>query len=444
MIDQMALRYHPIRMRWLYEQSVYGDHVLYATDQANAIEGGYLLGSAAFLDDIDNMVIDRLEGLEDHYHKWMRSSHAIIDLTNQMDYIQPLAEDDQRFAVEALVCEEETYFHFGQEVHGYEGFYAKYEPHKWGLSFALVSGGDCSDADLPEEELALSFSDVYYGFLGHGEDPIGQDIDSSTNEDENLSEEDEVRYVGAMRHMLAVLRHVHIMSGNMQKCWPGDAPENLARRAEIIQAAKAGKREISSENSAIDILWARGWTEVQLMPVPGVCDVMPHPDVEKIEDEAERIREFQRFARHAVQLERRRGSEGGWEITSEVLSIALEQAFQLGARAGANQSPYLDLMTSQYASEAAWMLGIAAFGKTPGVPIQNARYVQRNDDRWQLWLDDDEMMIPSFSDEAIQEMHKIGLVRIAHCEAKPTARILRFHHFFHPVTRGDDYGQLPW
>lgn len=442
--DIAALRYHPTRMRWLYECTHYGDFASATGERGRQIEGGNLLGTAAYLD-IDGDVSDDLEALEGHYAKWL-SSHGrtIIDLSNQFGHIRPLEEGDERFQVEASICEDATYFHFGRPVSGFDGFYAEYDADGRSLSFALVGGGNCSDPDAPPAELAVSFGPVFYGYLDTGPDIIGQVVRGSMSGDEEMPAAKLEAVRAGIMHMLAVLRHVHVMQDGLRGCWPGDAPALLSRRADISLTSGAERGVVPDGGVAEDMLWNRGWTKVEIMPVPGAADLVPDIDIDRLSNPKERTQEIARFARHVVETERRLGAEGHTESTTQNLTVAIEQAFLIGGRTRHTESPFVDLITSEHTGNAAWMLGVAAYGKTPGAPVMDAHYRRAVNGRWRLWLHDDEMMVGAIAQAAVDEMERTGLVRISEGRARPTPRLERHHRFFIPYTRSEDYGALTW
>lgn len=369
MFDTSSLRYHPTRMRWLYEQSAYAQ-VVRRWEQAPEMTRT-MLGSAHFAGlGLDDEALDQLEGLEDQFCVWRDSPNPLlIDLANVIDLVPELDEGDERFIPDAERFEEGAYVHFGRLINGYEGFYATFDKGDGELRYVLVTGGSC-DPGQTAQAAALGFADTFDGAITQGHDTV-----DGQGQDRSISDEIRRRGVAGVRHMLATISFINTHLEAFVPVVPADAPPLLARQARLV----------TGENrTAFDMLWSRGWFEVEVMQIPGDAHSLPVLDMpDPSEDHEARDAEFARFARHVISTHRGFAQQGISDHRADLgLAILLERAFQAGADSRDRGSPVLTLDRRNDYGEAAWRLGIAAYGKSPGAPVLDAAYRRGTDERW--------------------------------------------------------------
>jgi hypothetical protein len=428
MFDIQTLRYHPVRMRWLYEQTKYKDLVnrVICIEQSNP---GQTQSTASFLN-IDHKIEDSFEELENHYKRWRFGKKHIVDLTNQHNHISLLKPEDERFEVESDICRDEIYFHFGREVNGFDGFYAFWEEDTKSLAYALVGGGDCSDPDLSPEELAASFGPIFYGYLRAGENVVKDTIMESLGASDRISRQKYDSLTGAIKYMMSVLRHVHIMKGGMYSCWPGDAPgkyvsANLIAKRQKIKPNKGLEYRNAKEMKEITYnhLWSRGWPEILIIPKPQ--EEAPFLDVNKLHKLHERDDEMWRCAHQIIESERRMALEGQKSYQISKLYEAMREIFRSGYRTASRETPE-SIFHNKYGKDVEKALneiGIAIYGDFSRNDKNDAYYVKNEDTTWGLYIEGYASPLKISSDRTINEMAELGFLFIDNGKAWATEKV---------------------
>lgn len=440
MIEVAALRYHPIRMRWLYEESDYSriakrydahsKHIYETQGHVNP------LGSIHYGDrKVGEDTADRFEGVEAAYLAWRNSEMArIFDLSNVAHLIPDLNENDDRWIAEAKVFEDDAYIHFGRPIHGYDGFYVGYDEDKGQLRYTLVHGGTC-DPNLDPISAAETFTDVVYDFIISSERL--QDKAKTRSEEIDPSRAEEI--AKAILHVAATLRFLATHYDSFLSVWPSDTPALLARKQELLQRK-------SYQQTAEDVLWYRGWSQVEVMPLPHEPGYRPCLQWERLNTPAERLSEFHRYARHVIAQERGCALTGENEIhTAYDLAYLLEHVFSLGATKSDDPSAFDDNPEKSEAAAAAEdALSIATYGKSPHAPVLQARYYRKTGGRWELQISGETIEVASVSDQVIDELASAGLVRLVGNEAYPSELLKDRHMHWTTSSRSAEYGQFNW
>lgn len=429
MFDIQTLRYHPIRMRWLYEKTKYKDlvsRVIYIEQN----KPGQTQSTASFLN-IDHKIEDSFEELENHYKRWRFGKRHIVDLTNQHNHISLLKPEDERFEVESDICRNEVYFHFGREVNGFDGFYAFWEEDTKSLAYALVGGGDCSDPDLSPEELAASFGPIFYGYLRAGENVVKDTIMESLGAGDRISREKYDSLTGAIKFMMAVLRHVHIMKGGMYSCWPGDAPgkyvsANLIAENQNFKAdgsIKYRNAEAMKEKT-YSHLWDKGWPKIMILPKPHKKKT-PFLNLKKLHSVHDRDDEMWRCAHHIIETERRMALEGQKNYPALNLYEAMIEIFKAGYRTATGEAPDFNIpdLYNEKLEEALNEIGIAIYGDVFRNDKNDVYYIKTKDTTWGLYIKGYKSPLKFVSDETINEMAQLGYLVIDSEMARATEKV---------------------
>jgi hypothetical protein len=437
MFDQATLRYHPIRMRWLFEKSSYNAIVKLHEQACEQIEAEYghgnTLGSIHYGDSVpDERTVDDFEALEIAYAKWLQGEMSrIFDLSNVANHISALPADDTRWGAEAAIpFEDAAYIHFGKEIHGFEGFYVSFDPNEQVLDYALVNGGHCDPA-LNPMQAAVSFSDVVYGYI-HRDDDVSQHIEDRIEE---AYSERRSQVSKAIRHIISTLRFLAINYDFCYTVWPSDAPAILSRKQELTDAPFWNQ-------TAENVLWSRGWTQVEVIPIPTENPLSDNG----IENAEKRKGEFLRYARSVIAAERNAALTGFNNIrTAEKLASTMEDIFHRGAISSKSGRAWLPCpKLTDEAIDAEVKLAIATFGKSPHAPELRSRYLRVKPDRWVLQIENETMDIASISEETIAELLTAGLVGLNGIEAYPTKLMKIRHSDVLATSRSRDFGKFCW